>query len=238
MSDCCKSVGSRTGKSAGEEPMVVSREEWRKAHEQFLKEEKALTRERDALNAKRRRLPMVEITKDYTFTGPEGEESLETLFDGRSQLIIYHFMFDPTWTEGCDGCSMMVDNMGHLAHLNARDTTLVLVSRAPLGKLQTFQERMGWGVPWYSSFSSAFNDDFGATNEHGETHGYSVFLKKDNKIYHTFSTWARGVEYLGSNWSFLDLTPYGRQEEWEDSPYDVNQTPTYTWWRHHDRYET
>jgi predicted dithiol-disulfide oxidoreductase (DUF899 family) len=214
----------------------VSREEWNESHQAFLEEEKAFTRLRDKLNAKRRRLPMVEVTKNYIFQGKNRELSLHDLFAGYKQLIVYHFMFDPDWDEGCDGCSMMVDNMGHPSHLKARNTKLVLISRAPIEKIDPFKKRMSWGIPWYSSYSTDFNQDFGATTEAGETHGYSVFLLENNRIFHTYSTWARGVEYLGSNWSYLDLTPYGRQELWEDSPPGTDQTKTYKWWRHHDRY--
>ncbi|GAB3799220.1 DUF899 domain-containing protein [Virgibacillus kimchii] len=216
---------------------IVSREEWNESHQAFLKEEKAFTRLRDKLNAKRRRLPMVEVTKNYIFQGINGEISLHDLFAGYKQLIVYHFMFDPEWEEGCDGCSMVVDNMGHPSHLEARNTKLILISRAPMEKIEPFKARMGWEVPWYSSYSTDFNQDFGATTEAGEIHGYSVFLLENNRIYHTYSTWARGVEYLGSNWSYLDITPYGRQEMWEDSPQGTVQTKTYEWWRHHDRYE-
>ncbi|WP_096438773.1 DUF899 domain-containing protein [Alteribacter populi] len=237
---CCNANESGRSSSKNSEisrSRIVSREEWQEAHQAFLEEEKAFTRARDELNAKRRQLPMMEVTKRYVFNGTNGTSSLHDLFAGRRQLIVYHFMFDPGWKEGCDGCSMMVDNMGHPSHLNARDTTLVLISRAPLDKVEPFKARMGWTIPWYSSFSSEFNRDFGATTENGETHGYSVFLLDDNRIYHTYSSWRRGVEYLGSNWSYLDMTPLGRQELWEESPSWVNQTATYEWWRHHDRYE-
>ena len=144
-------------------PRVVTRAEWLGARQELLAKEKELTRRRDALNAERRRLPMVRIGKDYVFEGPNGRASLLDLFEGRRQLIIYHFMFDPGWDEGCDGCSMMVDNMGHPAHLHARDTSRVLVSRAPLAKIEPFKKRMGWTIPWYSSFGSDFNYDFGVT---------------------------------------------------------------------------
>lgn len=238
---CCHSVGESAGIPSKSDKIgnlrIVSREEWNKAQQEFLVEEKALTRARDELNAKRRQLPVVEITKQYLFEGDNGMESLYDLFAGRRQLIIYHFMFDPDWEEGCDGCSMMVDNMGHPAHLNARNTSLVLISRAPFEKINPFKKRMGWAIPWYSSFSNDFNFDFGATTKDGETHGYSVFLLEGNQIYHSYSTWNRGVEYLGSNWSYLDITPFGRQELWEESPSWVNQTAPYEWWRHHDRYE-
>jgi predicted dithiol-disulfide oxidoreductase (DUF899 family) len=217
-------------------PRVVTRAEWLVARQELLAKEKELTRRRDTLNAERRRLPMVRIEKRYAFEGPNGKASLLDLFEGRRQLIIYHFMFDPEWDEGCDGCSMMVDNMGHPAHLHARDTSRVLVSRAPLAKIEPFMKRMGWTMPWFSSFGSDFNYDFGVTTGEGETFGLSVFLRDGDNVYHTYVTAGRGVEYLGSNFSYLDLTPYGRHEDWEDSPDGWPQTPLYTWWRHHDRY--
>ena len=218
-------------------PRIVSRDEWLAAHEAFLAKEKEFTRQRDALNAERRRLPMVKIEKEYVFEGPEGEASLLDLFEGRRQLILYHFMFDPDWDEGCDGCSMVVDNMGHPAHLHARDTSRVLVSRAPLEKIERYKARMGWTIPWYSSFNSDFNTDFEVTTDEGETFGLSVFLRDGDDIFQTYFTNGRGVEYLGSNWSYLDLTPFGRQEAWEDSPAGWPQTPPYGWWRRHDQYE-
>ena len=217
-------------------PNVVTRAEWLVARQELLAKEKELTRRRDALNAERRRLPMVGIEKDYVFEGSNGKASLLDLFEGRRQLIIYHFMFDPDWDEGCDGCSMMVDNMGHPAHLHARETSRVLVSRAPLAKIEPFKKRMGWTVPWFSSFDSDFNQDFGVTTDEGETFGLSVFLRDRDNVYHTYFTSGRGPEYLGSNFSYLDLTPFGRQEVWEDSPEGWPQTPLYEWWRHHDRY--
>ncbi|MGH9789626.1 MAG: DUF899 domain-containing protein, partial [Candidatus Acidiferrales bacterium] len=145
------------------EPTIVSRNEWLAARKELLAREKELTRKRDALNAERRRLPMVRIEKPYAFEGPEGKVGLLDLFDRRRQLIIYHFMFDPSWDEGCPSCSFLVDNIGHLAHLHARNTSLVLVSRAPLAKIEPFKKRMGWTVPWYSSFGSDFNYDFHVT---------------------------------------------------------------------------
>ncbi len=226
-------------------PPVVSPAEWQAARDALLVKEKEATRARDALAAERRRLPMVKIEKDYVFDGPNGQARLPDLFEGRRQLILYHFMFGPTQEEGCDGCSMFVDNVGHLAHLHARDTSFVLVSRAPLAKIEPFKRRMGWRVPWYSSFNSDFNYDFGVSPESprpseyqdGETFGLSVFLREDGDVYRTYFTSRRGIEALGSNWSFLDLTPLGRQEEWEDSPPGYPQTPPYEWWRHHDRYD-
>jgi predicted dithiol-disulfide oxidoreductase (DUF899 family) len=221
-------------------PEVVSPEEWQAAHEKLLATEKEATRARDALAAERRRQPMVEIDKPYVFEGPEGEASLLDLFEGRRQLILYHFMFAPGvdgWpSAGCDGCSMVVDNVGHLAHLHARDTSLVLVSRAPLASIESYKERMGWTIPWFSSAGSDFNVDFGVTTDQGEDFGLSVFLRDGEKVYRTYFTSRRGVEALGSVWTFLDLTPLGRQEEWEDSPEGRPQSPPYQWWRRHDEY--
>jgi predicted dithiol-disulfide oxidoreductase (DUF899 family) len=226
-------------------PAVVSEEEWRAAHEELLAKEKEATRARDALAAERRRLPMVEIDKDYVFEGPAGKASLLDLFEGRGQLIVYHFMFGPNQDEGCDGCSMFVDQIGHLAHLHARDTSFALVSRAPLAKIEAYKERMGWTIPWLSSFGSDFNVDFGLSPEtpqegvyqDGETFGLSVFFRDGDQIFRTYFTNRRGVEALGSVWTFLDLTPLGRQEEWEDSPPGTPQGAPYEWWRRHDEYE-
>jgi predicted dithiol-disulfide oxidoreductase (DUF899 family) len=223
-------------------PRVVSQAEWEAAHEELLAKEKEATRARDALAAERRRQPMVRIDKDYVFEGPEGKASLLDLFDGRRQLILYHFMFAPGvdgWpSAGCDGCSMVVDNVGHLANLHARDTSFVLVSRAPLANIEAYIERMGWTVPWFSSHGSDFNADFGVTTDEGESFGLSVFLRDGDEVFRTYFTSGRGVEALGSNWTFLDLTPLGRQEDWEDSPEGYPQTPPYGWWRRHDEYES
>ncbi|MBA1146592.1 DUF899 domain-containing protein [Ectothiorhodospiraceae bacterium WFHF3C12] len=212
---------------------IVSEQEWQEALEAFRVKEKEHTRARDALNAERRRLPMTEVTKPYTFTGPDGELGLLDLFEGRKQLLLYHFMFAES---PCTGCSMMVDNMGHSAHVQARDTSRVLVSLAPYPKLQAFKERMGWTLPWYSSAGSEFNRDFGATRDNGEMFGLSVFIRDGKRVFRSYHTTLRGAEYLGSNFSYLDLTPMGRQEEWEDSPDYVPQTPPYQWWRKHDEY--
>src|SRR5206468_12201513 len=190
---------------------------------------------RDALAAKRRRLPMVEVDKDYVFEGRDGKASLLDLFEGRRQLLLYHFMFGPNQDAGCDGCSIYVDQIGHLAHLHARDTSFALVSRAPLANIEPYRKRMGWTVPWYSSSGSDFNVDFGVTTDEGETFGLSVFLRDGDSVFRTYFTAARGVEALGRNWTFLDLTPLGRQEDWEDSPDDRPQSPRYQWWRRHDR---
>ena len=217
-------------------PQIETHDAWLAAYVEFLAKEKEFMRMHDVLNAERRLLPMVKIEKQYTFEGPNGQASLLDLFEGRRQLILYHFMFGPDWDEGCSGCTMMVDNMGHPAHLHARDTSRVLVSRAPLAKLEAYKERMGWTIPWYSSFGSDFNTDFGVTIDDDETFRLSVFLRDGDDIYYTYFTNGRGVEYLGSNWSYLDLTPFGRQEIWEDSPAGWPQTPPYEWWRRHDSY--
>ena len=223
-------------------PQVVSHGEWQAARDKLLIKEKQATRARDALAAERRRLPMVRIDKDYVFDGPDGKASLLDLFDGRRQLIVYHFMFAPGvegWpTAGCPGCSQFVDNIGHLAHLHARDASLVLVSRAPLANLQRYQARMGWRIPWFSSAGSDFNTDFGLTSDAGETFGLSVFFRDGDRVLRSYFTTGRGVEALGSVWTFLDLTPLGRQEDWEDSPPGTPQTPPYQWWRRHDEYES
>jgi predicted dithiol-disulfide oxidoreductase (DUF899 family) len=222
-------------------PQVVSPAEWQVARDELLVKEKEATRAQDALAAERRRLPMVRIDKEYVFEGPDGKATLLDLFEGRRQLIVYHFMFAPGvhgWpSAGCDGCSMFVDQIGHLAHLHARDTSFALVSRAPLANIEAYRRRMGWTVPWFSSAGSAFNADFGVTTDEGERFGLSVFLRDGDSVYRTYFTSGRGVEALGSVWTFLDLTPLGRQEDWEDTPAGRPQTPPYQWWRRHDEYE-
>jgi predicted dithiol-disulfide oxidoreductase (DUF899 family) len=241
-------------------PPVVSRDEWLAARRELLDKEKAATRARDALDAERRALPMVAVVKDYLFQGPDGAASLLDLFGGRSQLIVYHFMFDPGWDEGCSGCSHFADNIGHLAHLHARDTTLVLVSRAPLERIRPFRERMGWSVPWVSSFGSDFNYDFHATTDpavapveynfrdgatleelgqgyhaSGEQPGLSVFLRDGDRVFHTYSTYGRGLDAHLGTYHFLDLTPFGRGEGWGGMP-DLGDRGM-GWLRHHDRYD-
>jgi predicted dithiol-disulfide oxidoreductase (DUF899 family) len=223
-------------------PQVVSREEWLGARKELLAKEKELTRQRDALNAERRRLPMVKIDKDYLFEGPDGKASLLDLFDGRSQLLVSHFMFDPSWDEGCSSCSAGADEMseGLIRHLHTRDTTLVYVSRAPREKIERYKASKGWTFPWYSSYGSDFNYDFHVTldesvapveynyrrqdeqagaptaEEPMEGPGLSCFLRDGDDIFHTYSTYARGLESLGGSYYFLDLTALGRQEEWEE----------------------
>jgi predicted dithiol-disulfide oxidoreductase (DUF899 family) len=223
-------------------PRIVSPAEWEAARETLLNKEKAATRAGDALAAERRQLPMVRIDKTYVFDGPDGESSLLDLFEGRPQLLIYHFMFAPSvdgWpVAGCPGCSFVVDQIGHLSHLHARGASFALVSRAPQANIQRYKKRMGWTLPWFSSSNNDFNVDFGVTTDAGETFGLSVFLRDDhNTVFRTYFTSERGVEALGNTWSFLDLTPFGRQEEWEDSPEGRPQSPPYQWWRRHDEYE-
>jgi predicted dithiol-disulfide oxidoreductase (DUF899 family) len=221
-------------------PDVVSPAEWQVAHEELLAKEKEATRSRDALAAERRRLPIVRIDKDYEFEGLDRDATLVELFEGRRQLLVYHFMFAPGvegWpSAGCPGCSFFVDNIGNLTHLHARDTSFALVSRAPLETIEPFKKRMGWTVPWVSSAGSEFNTDFGVTTAAGETFGLSVFLRDGDDVFRSYFTTGRGVEALGSVWTFLDLTPLGRQEAWEDSPAGYPQTPPYQWWRRHDEY--
>jgi len=196
----------------------------------------------DALAAERRRLPMVKVETDYRLEGPSGKVSLVELFEGRRQLAVYHFMFaedvDGWPTAGCSGCSCLVDNLGHPAHFQARDLSLALVSRAPLANLESYKRRMGWSLPWYSSAGTSFNQDFGATTDQGETHGLTLFLREGNAIYQTYSTCQRGVEPLLGHFSLLDFAPYGRQENWEDSPPGWPQSEPYAWWRRHDEYES
>ena len=231
--------------TAMELPPIVSQEQWKTALERLRIKEKAATRERDALAAERRRLPRLRIEKEYRFEGPQGKLGLDDLFDGRRQLLLYHFMFGPNQQVGCDGCSLVVDQVGHLAHLHARDTSFVVMSRAPIARIEAYRRRMGWTIPWYSSFESDFNHDFGVGPERpregeyqdGETFGLSAFLRDGGEIYRTYFTNGRGVEALGSVWTFLDLTPLGRQETWEDSPPGYPQTEPYEWWRRHDEYD-
>jgi predicted dithiol-disulfide oxidoreductase (DUF899 family) len=230
-------------------PEIVSSEAWLAARKSLLDKEKALTRARDELNAERRRLPMVRVTEPYLF---DGTLSLLDLFEGRRQLIVHHFMWSwdisPDGTEtprdvGCPSCSASADNIGHLAHLNVRDTTLAAVSRAPASKIRPFRERMGWSFPWYSSAGSDFNYDFHATvdervrpvllnyrteaelaevgftwgpDRRGDYPGISVFLREGTDVFHTYSTFARGLEQPGGTHAYLDLTALGRQEEWEE----------------------
>jgi predicted dithiol-disulfide oxidoreductase (DUF899 family) len=223
-------------------PRVVAQAQWQAALEELRQKEKRLTREHDALAAERRRLPRVRIDKDYVFQGPDGEVRLLDLFEGRRQLILYHFMFAPGvdgWPDaGCDGCSMVADQIPHLAHLHARDTSFAMVSLAPIEKIEAYRHRMGWEIPWYSSEGGDFNRDFGLTTDAYEIFGLSVFIREGDEVFRTYFTSGRGVETLGTVWTLLDLTPLGRQEDWEDSPQGYLQTPRYGWWRRHDEYES
>lgn len=212
-------------------PPIVSHGEWQKSHEQLMAKEKAHTRASDELAAERRRQPMVQVMKNYLFTSEKGEAGLRDLFEGRRQLIVYHHMLRPADESPCSGCCMFTDMIGHLAHLNARDTTFALVSTAPIGEIIPFKERMGWGIPWYSTADS-FNPDFFI---HGN-HGLNIFLQDSGNVYHSYYTGGRGVEHLGSVWTLLDLTPLGRQEKWEESPAGWPQTEPYDWWKLHDEY--
>jgi predicted dithiol-disulfide oxidoreductase (DUF899 family) len=225
-------------------PPVVSEAEWRTALEKHRAKEKEATRARDALAAERRRLPRVLIDKDYALEGPDGEASLLDLFEGRRQLLVYHFMFGPNQEAGCDGCSMVADSIGPLVHLHARDTSFAMVSRAPQDKIERYRERMGWDIPWYSSLGSDFNLDFGVglatpdpeQYQDGESFALSAFIRDGEDVYRTYFTAARGVEVLLSPFVLLDWSPLGRQEEWENSPEGYPQTPPYRWWRRHDEY--
>jgi predicted dithiol-disulfide oxidoreductase (DUF899 family) len=229
-----------TGKTAL--PRIVSESEWRTSYEALFAQEKELTHQRDALAAQRRRLPMTRVEKDYVFEGPGGKVRLLDLFDGRPQLLLYHFMFAEGVTgwpsAGCPGCSMFLDNIGQYArvHLNARDVSFAVVSLGPLANLEAYRKRMQWTMPWVSSAANTFNADFGLTTPTGEQHGLSVFLRDGDEIFRTYFTTSRGLETVGTIWSLLDLTPRGRQEEWEDSPQGWPQSPPYQWWRRHDEY--
>ncbi|HEY4366160.1 MAG TPA: DUF899 domain-containing protein [Steroidobacteraceae bacterium] len=224
-------------------PKIVSADEWSAARQALLAKEKELTHLRDALAAQRRRLPMVRIEKPYTFESSDGDITLIDLFEGRRQLLLYHFMFAPGvsgWpAAGCPGCSMFTDNIGQFTpvHLNARGISLALVSRAPLANIEAYRQRMSWPHRWVSSAANTFNVDLGITTPEGEHHGLSVLLRDGTNVFRTYFTSARGTEALGNVWGFLDATPYGRQETWEDSPPGWPQTPPYRWWHRHDEYE-
>ena len=228
-------------------PRIASRDEWRAARLELLQKEKELTRTRDALNIDRRNLPMVEIDKEYVFDGPNGKVTLSDIFEGRPQLIIYHFMFHPEWDEGCPSCTAGTDELsdGFFEHLHTRDTTYAMVSRAPLEKLESWKAKKGWTMPWYSSGDGDFNYDFGVTidasrgfdeynfrtldeyaamgqesmktaDQPYDMPGRSVFLKVDDRVFHTYSQYARALESTGGSYYFLDLTALGRQEDWEE----------------------
>lgn len=238
-------------------PPIVSPDDWRAARIMHLAHEKELTKHHDRVAAERRRLPMARIEKDYLFDGPTGQQRLADLFDGRRQLVVYHFMFAPEWEEGCPSCTGFVDALGDLSLLYARDTSFALISRAPLAKLERYKARRGWSLPWVSSYGSDFNYDFHVTLDESiapveynyrrpaeqaqaqadtpvpaaaqsiEGHGMSVFFRLDDTVFHTYSSYARGTEGITDAYSLLDITPYGRQQDFEDSPPGWPQYPTY-----------
>jgi predicted dithiol-disulfide oxidoreductase (DUF899 family) len=212
-------------------PEVVTPERWQQARDELLAKEKAATRLLDDLAAARRRLPMMAVPTDYAFAGPNGTASLVDLFEGRRQLVVYQFMNNGP-DDYCPGCSGFADNVGHLAHLHARDTTYAVVSDMPLAQLAAYWQRMGWTMPFYSSHGTSFSEDCGT----GAGFGLSVFLRDGTDVYRTYFTTARGADRLRFDFNILDLTPYGRQESWEKSPDGWPQTRPYEWWRLHDEY--
>ena len=216
-------------------PPIVTPQEWEAARLELLVKEKELTRARDAMAADRRRMPRMLVEREYTFEGPGGPLSLLDMFEGRHQLIIYRFFFQPGVANfpetGCVGCSMMADQTADPVHLNARSTTLAFASRAPQDDIARLKEKMGWQVPWYT-ITDDWDKDFGVD----EWHGTNVFLRDGDRVLRTYYVHDRGDEALGSTWSYLDLTALGRQEEWEDSPEGYPQSRPYQWWNRHDEY--
>ncbi|QYN39227.1 DUF899 domain-containing protein [Pseudonocardia sp. DSM 110487] len=217
-------------------PPIVSAKDWNAAFEAMLIKEKELTRARDALAAQRRRMPMTPVETDYRFLGPDGEVGLLDLFAGRRQLVVYRFFYQPDvdgWPDkGCGGCSFLADHIPHLAHVNYRDTTFAMVSPADQDKIIALKQRMGWDMPWYTLLGDAFSNDFGVA----EMFGLNVFLHDDNnRVFRTYFVNGRGVEAITPTWSILDITPLGRQEDWEDTPDGRPQTPPY-WFGRHDEY--
>ena len=216
-------------------PPVVSPEAWEAARQQMLVKEKALTRARDALAAERRRMPWMAVEKAYEFEGPNGKVILLDLFEGRRQLIVYRAFFEPGvfgWPEhACRGCSLGADQVAHLAHLDARDTTLAYASRTPHADIARLKARMGWKMPWYT-ITDSFDADFGV----GEWHGHNAFIREGDRVFRTYFVDNRGDEQMGNTWNYLDITPLGRQEAWEDSPEGYPQTPPYKWWNWNDTY--
>jgi predicted dithiol-disulfide oxidoreductase (DUF899 family) len=225
-------------------PPIVSEAEWLAERLRLLSDEKELTRQKDRVNAQRRRLPMVKVIKQYEFEGPEGKVSLLDLFQGKRQLIVHHFMFGPDWEAGCPGCTGHINAIGSLSTLDKRDTRYVIVSRAKIEKLEAYKKLKGWSYPWYSANEGDFNFDFNVSfdegvkdaeynfaprgrEDEGEGPGMSVFFRMGDDVYHTYSVYARGLEGITDSYDFLDLTPYGRQEDFEKSPSGWPQSPTY-----------
>ena len=227
--------GRQGGSPGMQTPPIVSSQVWEAARQDLLVREKALTHARDALAAERRRMPWMAVKTAYDFEGPAGKASLVDLFDGRRQLIVYRAFFEPGvfgWPEhACRGCSMVADQIAHVAHLNARDTTLVFVSRAPQADIARLKARMGWQIPWFT-LTDTFEADFGVD----EWHGTNVFYRDGDQVFRTYFINNRGDEQMGSTWNYLDITPLGRQEVWENSPEGYPQTPTYKWWNWHNSY--
>jgi predicted dithiol-disulfide oxidoreductase (DUF899 family) len=217
-------------------PPIVPADAWEAARQRMLVKEKATLRARDALAAERRRMPWMAVEKAYAFEGPKGQVSLLDLFEGCRQLIVYRAFFEPGvfgWPEhACRGCSLGADQVSHLAHLNARNTTLAYASRAPQPDIARLKARMGWQMPWYT-ITDSFDADFGVH----EWHGHNVFIRDGERVFRTYLINERGDEALGTIWSYLDITPLGRQETWENSPAGYPQTPPYKWWNWHDNYE-
>ncbi|CQD07978.1 CalU12 protein [Mycobacterium europaeum] len=216
-------------------PPIVSARDWAAAREQLLLKEKEVMRAHDALAAARRRMPWLAVDKEYAFEGPEGRLNLPQLFAGRRQLIVYRAFYEPGvdgWPDhACRGCSMIADHVGHLAHLNARDTTLVFASRAAQPDIARLKARMGWQMPWYT-----ITDEFDADFNVDQWHGTNAFIRDGGRVYRTYFINNRGDEALGNTWSYLDMTALGRQESWEDSPDGYPQTAPYEWWDWHDAY--
>lgn len=220
-------------------PAIVSAAEWDAAHQQMLVEEKAMTRARDRLAASRRRMPWTQVDPSYLFDGPDGRVSLLELFEGRRQLIVYRAFVEPGvhgWPDhGCVGCSLMADHIGNLAHLNARDTTLVYASRATQPDIERIKAKMGWTIPWYTMVDD-FDVDFGVDQWHGTNAFIRMPGPTGDAVYRTYFINDRGDEAFVNTWAFLDMTALGRQETWEDSPPGYPQTPPYEWWSWHDEY--
>ena len=228
------SESQRSELSGMQTPPIVSADEWKAAALRMHEKEKAHSRARDALAAERRRMPWLEMEKDYRFVGPRGELSLLDLFEGRRQLIVYRAFFEPgvsRWPErACIGCSMVADQVAHPAHLNARDTSLAFVSRAPQADIARLKAHMGWEhIPWYT-----LTDDFDADLDVAEWHATNAFIRDGSRVFRTFVTSGRGDEQMGNTWNYLDITALGRQETWENSPEGYPQTPAYGWWVWHD----
>jgi len=212
---------------------VVEADAWQTARAEILQAEKALTAEHDRIAALRRNMPWMAVTNQYQFNLNDQSVSLPDLFAGRKQLIVYHHMFKPGDENPCSGCSMVIDNVGHLSHLHARDTSFAIVATASQSEIAAFQQRMQWNHTWATT-TEKFNNDFDVT----DGFGLNVFIMHNDAIYRTYFTSGRGVEALGSNWSYLDLTPLGRQESWEESPAGTKQSAPYQWWRLHDLYQS